>query len=88
MIVMSGFYTNSSKTACDSPSIGGQHSLLLGQESVEKGNVWRALMPDVVEYRVPSNITVVIGGGYVSSLPVLVQYTDELNLTARMAKPH
>jgi hypothetical protein len=65
MIVTSGFYTNTSKTLCDVPEIGGQHTLLLGQEGVELDGVWRALMPDVLQYRVPGNITAVIGGGYV-----------------------
>jgi hypothetical protein len=65
MIVTSGFYTNTSKTQCDAQTLGGQHTLLLGQEGVELGDVWRALIPDVLQYRVPGNITAVIGGGYV-----------------------
>ncbi|KAH8731761.1 hypothetical protein GQ44DRAFT_603735, partial [Phaeosphaeriaceae sp. PMI808] len=63
MIVMSGFYTNSTRPECDAPTAGGQHSLLLGQESIEKGSVWRNLIPEVVEYRVPVNLTAIIGGG-------------------------
>jgi hypothetical protein len=62
MIVMSGFYTNVTKDACDKPEIGGQASLMLGQESLERGGVWRGLEANITEYRVPSNITAVIGG--------------------------
>lgn len=63
MIVMSGFYTNTSRPACDAPSIGGQHGLALGQEG--KNTPWLGLMTNVTEYRVPDNITDIIGGGYV-----------------------
>ncbi|CAE7194317.1 hypothetical protein PTNB73_08640 [Pyrenophora teres f. teres] len=62
MIVTSGFYTNSTKTGCDVPTIGGQHTLFLGQESIEQGTVYHALAADVVKYRVPGNVTAVIGG--------------------------
>lgn len=63
MIVTSGYYTNRTRPECDLPAAGGQHSLLLGQEGIEKGAVWRNLIPEVVEYRVPVNLTAVIGGG-------------------------
>jgi|TARA_R110002003_G_scaffold159_7_gene13769 hypothetical protein len=62
MIVMSGFYTNVTKDLCDLPTIGGQHTLLLGQEGLEKEGVWRGLAANITEYQVPSNITAVIGG--------------------------
>lgn len=65
MIVMSGYYTNTSRPACDAPSIGGQHGLALGQENIERRQPWLGLMTNVTEYRVPENITEVIGGGYV-----------------------
>jgi hypothetical protein len=65
MIVMSGYYTNNTRPACDAPTIGGQHGLPLGQESVERGQAWLGLMSNVTEYRVPMNITEVIGGEYV-----------------------
>src|SRR5690349_5441461 len=35
MIVMSGFYTNVTKDLCDKREIGGQSTLMLGQESLE-----------------------------------------------------
>jgi hypothetical protein len=62
MIVMSGFYTNITKDACDQKPIGGQATLLLGQEGLDRGGVWRKLDANVVEYQVPSNITAIIGG--------------------------
>jgi hypothetical protein len=63
MIVMGGYYTNTTKQECDVAGAGGQHGLLLGQESVEQGNQWHRLMSNVSEYRVPQVITAVIGGG-------------------------
>ncbi|KAA8612589.1 hypothetical protein PtrV1_13158 [Pyrenophora tritici-repentis] len=62
MIVTSGFYTNSTKTGCDVATIGGQHTLFPGQESIEQGTVYHALAADVVKYRVPGIVTAVIGG--------------------------
>ncbi|KAF2831505.1 hypothetical protein CC86DRAFT_443172 [Ophiobolus disseminans] len=62
MVIMSGFYTNVTKDACDQPTIGGQATLLLGQEGIERGAVFRKLESSIVEYRVPANITEVIGG--------------------------
>ncbi|CAO2656272.1 Nn.00g050750.m01.CDS01 [Neocucurbitaria sp. VM-36] len=63
MIIMSGKYTNTSRVGCDVENAGGQHGLLLGQESIEQGNQWHGLMANVSDYRVPGNITAIIGGG-------------------------
>ena len=75
MIVMGGQVLNPDRQACDQPGAQGQHSLLLGQESVELGpNPWHGLDQKIPKYRVPGNITAVIGGGYVpvySNFPVL-----------------
>lgn len=65
MIVMGGLLVNPERTACDIATAGGQHGLLLGQESIELGNLWHGLQSNISKYRVPDNITGVIGGGYV-----------------------
>jgi hypothetical protein len=63
MIIIGGFLTNTSRTECDRRAdVGAQHSLLLGQESIERGDSWGVLKSVDVEYRVPGNITAVIGG--------------------------
>ncbi|KAJ4365699.1 hypothetical protein N0V83_008319 [Neocucurbitaria cava] len=63
MIIINGKYTNTSEVACDVKNAGGQHGLLLGQESIEQGNLWHGLMSNISDYRVPGNITALIGGG-------------------------
>ncbi|KAH7125767.1 hypothetical protein B0J11DRAFT_615097 [Dendryphion nanum] len=63
MIVMGGFVTNASRTECDDPLVQGQHGILLGQESIEENALWHRLMANVSTYRVPRNISAVIGGG-------------------------
>ena len=74
MIVMGGQVLNHDRQECDAPTAQGQHSLLLGQESIDVLNMWHNLDRDVTRYRVPGNITAVIGGGYVpvySDFPAL-----------------
>ncbi|KAH6616877.1 hypothetical protein C7974DRAFT_53559 [Boeremia exigua] len=63
MIVMGGKVVNPERDACDAPTAWGQHGVLLGQESVEKETMWYGLGVDAPKYRVPGNITEVIGGG-------------------------
>lgn len=70
MIIIGGYLTNTSKTDCDVPNIGGQHGLLLGQEHIEQGTDgkpawWHAPMDNVTGYRVPDQIVARIGGEYV-----------------------
>jgi len=74
MIVMGGFYTNTSKdrVTCDAKPDGGQHGILLGQEMEEQDNLWHAVMHNVTEYRVPQIIAKTIGGGFV----ILSSYRD------------
>lgn len=76
MIVMSGYYTNTSRPACDAPTIGGQHGLALGPEGKERGQPWLGLMTNVTEYRVPDNITDIIGGGCVVQSVLSTVFTD------------
>ena len=74
MIIMGGQVLNPDRQDCDADTAQGQHSLLLGQESIERENLWRNLDRDITKYRVPGNITAVIGGGYVpfySGFPAL-----------------
>jgi len=65
MLVMGGQLVTPERTECDVPTAFGQHGMLLGQESIELDSIWHGLQPDISKYRVPSNITAVIGGGYV-----------------------
>jgi hypothetical protein len=62
MLVIGGT-PDTNNTVCDARESGGQHGLLLGQESVEVGTMWHDLKSDVSSYRVPDNIVAVIGGG-------------------------
>jgi hypothetical protein len=68
MIITSGFYTNPNRTGCDEPKLGGQHALLLGQENRELNAVYHGVLLNISEYRVPGDITSVIGGRWVSRL--------------------
>ena len=53
MIVMGGNFTNS--TACDVPTIGGQHNLNLGTK-------WHQFLPNLTSYSVPPDIISITGG--------------------------
>lgn len=72
MIVMGGYYANTSFTSCDAPKYVGQHGLLLGQESMEVAppdmKWWWRLWPGYNKYRVPDKIVSLIGGEYVLQL--------------------
>ncbi|KAL5443006.1 hypothetical protein PMIN06_008839 [Paraphaeosphaeria minitans] len=64
MIVMGGEKLNPDNVQnCDSRNTGEQHGLLPGQEGTELNIQWHGLMLNVSSYRVPSNITEIIGGG-------------------------
>ncbi|KAJ8109048.1 hypothetical protein OPT61_g7738 [Boeremia exigua] len=63
MLVMGGQNVNPEKSDCDYPVARGQHGLLLGHESIEENALWHGLQLDTPKYRVPGNITAVIGGG-------------------------
>ncbi|KAF3036160.1 hypothetical protein E8E12_003136 [Didymella heteroderae] len=63
MLIMGGQLVNPERQGCDAATAYGQHGLLLGQESVEQGAMWHGLQLDIPKYRVPGNITAVIGGG-------------------------
>lgn len=59
MMVMGGNFTNS--TACDVPTLGGQHNLNLGQVNVENSK-WYQYLPNLTSYSVPPAIVSVAGG--------------------------
>lgn len=66
MIVLGGYYPNTSYPACDAADDLGQHGLLLGQESVEvdppETRWWWRLWPEYNGYRVPDKIVSLVGG--------------------------
>lgn len=59
MIVMGGTFPNS--TACDVPTIEGQHNLDLGKQNYLDAQ-WHNFQPNITSYRVPSELTAAIGG--------------------------
>lgn len=59
---MGGYFPNSSNIGCDAQDIWGQHNLNLGADDVT-GAEWYQFLPNLTSYRVPANITSVIGGG-------------------------
>jgi hypothetical protein len=69
MIIMGGYFANTSNTQCHVVDEKGQAGLLLGQESEEvdpeKTHWWWRLWPEYNRYRVPDKITSLIGGKYV-----------------------
>ena len=66
MLIIGGYAANTSWLQCDVPEFGGQHGLLLGQESAEvsppKLQWWWRLWREFNEYRVPDKITSFVGG--------------------------
>jgi hypothetical protein len=67
MIAIGGLVTTSSQ-ACDVPHLGGQHGLLLGQESVENDSWWWRLSHKYNDYRVPDKLVSLVGGKYVNTM--------------------
>lgn len=65
MLFVGGQIPNVSLTACDVPTIGGQHGLLLGQEATEEGAWWHGIQDNTTGYRVPDKIVSLVGGKYV-----------------------
>ena len=62
MIIMGGYFPNSSDITCDSPDIWGQHNLNLGANDPATTE-WYQYIPTVTSYQVPGTVTDVIGGG-------------------------
>ncbi|KAK5122577.1 hypothetical protein LTR85_003840 [Meristemomyces frigidus] len=62
VIIMGGYFPNSSNIDCDAKSIWGQHNLNLGAEDVDAVE-WYQFLPNVTSYEVPTTIVDVIGGG-------------------------
>ncbi|TKA83459.1 hypothetical protein B0A55_00572 [Friedmanniomyces simplex] len=62
MIIMGGYFPNSSNIGCDAKNIWGEHNLNLGAENEQQAE-WYQYLPNVTSYQVPSTIVGVIGGG-------------------------
>ncbi|USW58049.1 Putative galactose oxidase/kelch, beta-propeller, kelch-type beta propeller [Septoria linicola] len=60
MIVMRGFFPNSTDNLC------GQHNLNLGSRNVD-GAAWYQYLPNITDYQVPPYVTEVIGGSATGS---------------------
>ncbi|KAF7185225.1 Kelch repeat-containing protein [Pseudocercospora fuligena] len=61
MIIMGGWWSNASYTACDAASIWGMHNLNLGSNDRDRVP-WYQFLPNLVDYTLPPNLTAVIGG--------------------------
>ncbi|KAK4626972.1 Kelch repeat-containing protein [Fulvia fulva] len=61
MIVMGGYWPNSSIPGCDVPAIWGMHNLNLGSDNAQRA-AWYQYLPNLTDYTVPPNLTVAIGG--------------------------
>ena len=67
MIIMGGYFPNSSNIECDTPTIWAQHNLNLGANDALNVE-WYQYLPNLTSYQVPPNITAAIGGGCVIPL--------------------
>ncbi|SMQ44860.1 unnamed protein product [Zymoseptoria tritici ST99CH_3D7] len=61
MIIIGGYFPNSSDVDCDNRNGYGQHNLNLGSENDENA-AWYNYLPDITGYSVPPYMTDVIGG--------------------------
>ena len=61
MIVMGGYWPNSSVSGCDVPDIWGMHNLNLGSDNIKEAP-WYQYLPNLTDYTVPPNLTDAIGG--------------------------
>lgn len=61
MIIMGGYFPNSTNNACDVPDIWGQHNLNLGSNNI-LGASWYQYLPNITQYTLPPNLTAVVGG--------------------------
>jgi hypothetical protein len=66
MIVIGGWFPNSTFTDCDSPDSQGQHNMILGNNTGKQENgIWDKYDPKLSSYAVPTMVVSAIGGGYV-----------------------
>jgi len=62
MIILGGYFPNSSDIACDSANTWGQHNLNLAANDVDASE-WYQVLPNITSYQVPSTVYSAIGGG-------------------------
>ena len=62
MIVMGGYFPDSSNIGCDVSNIWGQHNLNLGAVNIDHVP-WYVFLPNLTTYRVPQKVIAAIGGG-------------------------
>lgn len=64
MMVIGGWFPNTSFVECDAPSAQGQHNMVLGSNTgKEENGLWDKYDPNLSSYVVPSQIIAAIGGG-------------------------
>lgn len=65
MLIIGGWFPNSTHIDCDSPETQGQHNMIMGNNTSKKF-LWDQYDPKLTTYAVPSAVVSAIGGGYVS----------------------
>lgn len=61
MLIMGGYFPNSSNVDCDIPAIWGMHNLNMGSNNVLNTS-WYQFQPNLTYYQLPPNLTEVVGG--------------------------
>jgi hypothetical protein len=66
MVVIGGWFPDSTASPCDTPEAQGQHNMILGNNTgkVENG-IWDTYDPSRSRYDVPALVVSAVGGGYI-----------------------
>jgi hypothetical protein len=68
MMIIGGWYSNSTFGDCDQPDAQGQHNMVLGNNTGKTDNgIWDKYDPKATAYAVPALVVAAIGGGYALS---------------------
>jgi hypothetical protein len=64
MMVIGGWFPNTSFVDCDAPAAQGQHNMILGNNTgKEENGIWDKYDPKLSTYVVPTAVIAAIGGG-------------------------
>jgi hypothetical protein len=67
MMIIGGWYSNTTFGDCDQPDAQGQHNMVLGNNTGKIDNgIWDKYDPKATAYAVPALVVAAIGGGYAS----------------------
>ncbi|KAH3917053.1 hypothetical protein HBH56_051690 [Parastagonospora nodorum] len=80
MLIIGGWYPNSSFVDCDQPDAQGQHNMVMGNNTGKKENgIWDKYDPKLTDYAVPTLVVAVIGGGPTGGATVTAPATWDSN---------